>query len=101
VGVDVDEAGCDHRTVRIERLRRRAGHLADGGDLAVAHAHVAPPRRCAGAVDHGSAADEEIVLLAHGVLRSRQLTTDEPEEEDFSPQRRGGAEDLRVSAPLR
>ena len=72
VRVDVDEAGRDDVPIGVERPRRRAAHVADLGDAPVAHADVGAPRRRAGAVDDGSAADQEIEVVGHGNSFSRR-----------------------------
>src|SRR4051794_13608336 len=59
VGVQVDKAGCDDEAARIDRAR---GALAvDVGDEeTVADTDVSLSRRCAGAVDDGAAANQEV-----------------------------------------
>src|SRR5262249_18499447 len=70
VRVDVDEAGSDDGALGVDGARGAAGHVADRRDATVAHGDVAAPARRARAVDQRAAADQEIVVLAHGPLFS-------------------------------
>jgi hypothetical protein len=60
----VDEAGRDDQPGRVDHLAGfRVLEPADGGDPAVAHADVGEEPGRAGAVDHASAADDDVVAL--------------------------------------
>ena len=74
VAVHVDEAGRDGAALRIDRLRRRALHLADRGDLAVDDRDRSLARRAAGAVDDLRVRDQH-VERRRGCLRRRSLTS--------------------------
>jgi hypothetical protein len=61
--VHVDEPGCDSEAIQIDhlcRLRRR--QRADRFDTPVRQHHIAAPARCAGSVDDGAAAQQQISL---------------------------------------
>ena len=58
--MQVDEAGRDRAARRVEHLgtRRRVDVVGHGDDVPGAHEHIGPA--CAGGVDHGAAADDEV-----------------------------------------
>ena len=60
VGVDVDEAGGDHRTVGIDLTSPAAGHPSDLDDDPVGDRHVGEPGRRAGAVDDVPSTDHQV-----------------------------------------
>ena len=71
--LDVDEAGRDDLTLRVDRPA--GGALVtwlDRDDASAANGDVRPPGRRAGAVDDVAAADDEIV--GHGIAQSARLT---------------------------
>src|SRR5438067_10923646 len=57
----VDKAGADRAAVGVDRLRRRAGELADLGDLAVLDPDIGAEARHAGTVDDASVLDQQII----------------------------------------
>ena len=61
VGVDVDKAGGDDLPAGVDLIRARAGDVAHSGDLPVLHRDIGPEARRAGAIDHGPAADHQVV----------------------------------------
>jgi hypothetical protein len=63
VGVDVEEAGGDERTVCIDGPAGRSGDAADFGDAATGDGDVGREGRGACAIDDGSAANDEVVHL--------------------------------------
>ena len=68
VRVDVDEARRHREPPGVDLLAPRAGDLADGRDPPVLHRDVCFARLCAGAVEHGAVAHDEIELGCHGFL---------------------------------
>jgi hypothetical protein len=60
VGVDVDEAGRDEEPVRVDLVRAGAVDRADLRDAPALDRDVALEWRGAGAVDDGSATDDEV-----------------------------------------
>ena len=59
--MDVYEAGRDDKPGRIQRLGRgRCGEIADGADAVAGYANVGLLPRLTGAVNDGSATDNEI-----------------------------------------
>ena len=65
MGVDVDEARRDQQALGVDLLGGAAGHLADGGDLAVLHGDVGLVQRSAGAVGQSAAAHDQIEFRRH------------------------------------
>ena len=65
VGVDVDEARRDQQALGVDLLGGAAGHLADGGDLAVLHGDVGLVQGSAGAVGQSAAAHDQIEFRRH------------------------------------
>src|SRR5207248_2182805 len=61
VRVHVDPAGCHNRAVGVDLAHARAGDVADLGDDAVVDGDVTGAGGSTGAVDNGSAADDEVV----------------------------------------
>ena len=61
VSVDVDEAGRDEQTGRVDFAPRRASLAADRSDLAAIDSDVADEAGLAGAVDDFSIADYEVM----------------------------------------
>src|SRR5690348_8413047 len=57
----VDKAGADGAAIGVDRLRRRAGELADLGDLAVLDPDIRAEARHPGAVDDASVLDQQII----------------------------------------
>src|SRR5205807_4296452 len=57
----VDKAGADRAAVGVDRLRRRAGELADLGDLAVLDPDIGAEARHAGTVDDAAVLDQQII----------------------------------------
>src|SRR5437660_4722481 len=57
----VDKAGADRAAVGVDRLRRRAGELADLGDLAVLDPDIRAEARHAGTVNDASVLDQQII----------------------------------------
>src|SRR5438045_8984041 len=57
----VDKAGADRAAVGVDRLCRRAGELADLGDLPVLDPDIGAEARHAGTVDDASVLDQQII----------------------------------------
>ncbi len=66
MGVNVHETGRDEQAIGFEHAMRRRIDAADGGDHAVFDSNVGGEWRCAGTIDNGSGADQQIV---HGRLQ--------------------------------
>ena len=71
VGMDVDEAGSNGLTCRVDRpTRNGARELSDGHDLAIADAHVGAEPGVSGTVDDMTSDEEDVertrVLSHHG-----------------------------------
>ena len=61
MGVHVDPAGRDQKSVGVDVAPGRSLLAADGGNAAVLYGDVAGERRLAGAVDDGAAANDDVV----------------------------------------
>jgi hypothetical protein len=67
VDLGVDHAGHDGQTRGVEGLARRSlGQVADGDDLAAAHAHVG--RAAARVVHHFATANDQVVGFRHAAF---------------------------------
>ncbi len=76
MGVDVDEPGRHDLPARVDHAAGRARRAAlDGDDAAGAHAHVGVEPGRAGAVDHVTASDQEIVHHSSMGIESRMAVT--------------------------
>src|SRR3984957_3374220 len=70
VGVDVDEAGGDEESGRVDFAPGRASRGADRSDLAAIDSDIADEAGLAGSIDHFSIADYEVM---HALGSSRRL----------------------------
>ena len=69
MGVDVDETRRDHRPVRINLTSSAAVHTTDLRYPASRDGHISGTACSAGPVNHGAAADHNVVL-GHGDILS-------------------------------
>ena len=61
MGMQVDETGGDQLALGIDFLAALADRLANGSDRLAINGYVGNEGRCAGAIDYGSAPDDQIV----------------------------------------
>jgi hypothetical protein len=71
MGVQVDEAGRDRHSRRVDFLRAAPVHCADRDDNAVLYRDIANERLRPGAIDDQAAADHRVELLCHFALLLR------------------------------
>ena len=69
--MDIDPAGRDQQTMRVDLALRRAGLAADLGDLGAVNRHVAGKACRAGTVEDGAAANDDVMHLASPAISNK------------------------------